>query len=180
MINRSLPADNVLEEILALQEHIKRIGLKCSLPLAEPESKAYGAFSFSIGANKVIYRVARITPAKVGQFVTVWKRQGEGPIQPYDLADEIAFFIISVSNHNEKGLFIFPKPTLLSKGIITGHHKEGKRGIRVYPPWDKAVNKQAQKTQQWQLAYFLDLAGEVFDTERVKTLLNLRVTLLKG
>jgi hypothetical protein len=166
-------AAKTLSNILSLQQHLERIGLTCTTPIPEPESKEYGAFTFKIGANKVIYRVAKITPAKVGQFVTVWKRQGEGPIQPYDLADEIAFFIISVSNHNEKGLFIFPKLTLLSKGIITGHHKEGKRGIRVYPPWDKAVNKQAQKTQQWQLAYFLDLSGEVFDTERVKTLLNI-------
>lgn len=43
---------------------------------------------------------------------------------------------------------------LVDKGIITGKNKEGKRGIRVYPPWDKPNNKQAIKNQSWQIRYF--------------------------
>jgi hypothetical protein len=27
----------------------------------------------------------------------------------------------------------------------------------VYPPWDIVVNRQAQKTQKWQLEYFLEI-----------------------
>jgi hypothetical protein len=38
--------------------------------------------------------------------------------------------------------------------IISTHLKEGKRGMRVYPPWDLPSSKQAKKTQQWQLPYF--------------------------
>jgi hypothetical protein len=49
----------------------------------------------------------------------------------------------------------FLKSVLADKGIITKNGKEGKRGIRVYPPWDIATNKQAEKTQSWQTKYFL-------------------------
>jgi hypothetical protein len=44
---------------------------------------------------------------------------------------------------------------LADKGIITRNGKEGKRGIRVYPPWVITTNKQAEKTQNWQTKYFL-------------------------
>jgi len=46
---------------------------------------------------------------------------------------------------------------LADKEIITRNGKEGKRGIRVYPPWDIATNKQAEKTQNWQSNYFLTI-----------------------
>ena len=35
--------------------------------------------------------------------------------------------------------------------------KGGKRAIRVYPPWVKPVSKEAVRTQQWQLRYFLSI-----------------------
>ncbi|RYE38879.1 MAG: MepB domain containing protein, partial [Sphingobacteriales bacterium] len=38
--------------------------------------------------------------------------------------------------------------------ILSGNGKNGKRGFRVYPPWDLTENSQARKTQQWQLEYF--------------------------
>ncbi|TRW95625.1 MepB family protein [Flavobacterium gawalongense] len=41
--------------------------------------------------------------------------------------------------------------------MLTTDLKEGKRAIRVYPPWDTTTNKQAQKTQKWQLDYFLEI-----------------------
>jgi hypothetical protein len=44
---------------------------------------------------------------------------------------------------------------LADKGIITKNGKEGKRGIRVYPPWDIATNKQAEKTQRWQMLFLM-------------------------
>ena len=46
---------------------------------------------------------------------------------------------------------------LSQQGIISTNLKEGKRGIRVYPPWDLTISKQAQKTQKWQLEYFLEI-----------------------
>ncbi|HQE35321.1 MAG TPA: MepB family protein, partial [Flavobacterium alvei] len=49
------------------------------------------------------------------------------------------------------------KKVLVEKGIITQNGKSGKRGIRVYPPWDIPQNKQAEKTQNWQINYFLNI-----------------------
>jgi hypothetical protein len=46
---------------------------------------------------------------------------------------------------------------LFSKGVFSGNNKDGKRAIRVYPPWDVTTSKQAQQTQQWQLKYFLEI-----------------------
>jgi len=123
----------------------------------EPEGADYGAGIFEINALPVIWRVAKITPAKTGQFVTLWKRGEGGITQPFDLTDDFAFYIINARNDEHFGQFIFPKYILVEKGILSSGNKNGKRGIRVYPPWDQATNKQAQKTQQWQLDYFLEI-----------------------
>jgi hypothetical protein len=110
---------------------------------------------FKLNGLKIKFRVSKITPTKTGQFVTIWKRNQEGITQPFDLTDEIDFVIISSQNGNDFGQFIFPRFVLLDKGIMTGNDKEGKRGIRVYPPWDTVISKQAEKTQHWQAKFFL-------------------------
>ena len=53
-------------------------------------------------------------------------------------------------------LFVFPKSVLIAKEIVSDK-KEGKRAIRIYSPWDITMSKQAQKTQKWQLDYFLEI-----------------------
>ncbi|MES2680766.1 MAG: MepB family protein [Bacteroidota bacterium] len=123
----------------------------------EPESFEYGACTYNLNGLVVKFRVSKITPKKAGQFVTIWKRNEQGITQPFDETDELDFVIISSRNGTDFGQFIFPKAVLVDKRIITGKGREGKRGIRVYPPWDKANNKQAIKTQEWQLRYFVDL-----------------------
>jgi hypothetical protein len=136
---------------------------------AEEESADYGAAEFTIGTRLIKLRVAKITPTKVGQFVTFWKRIGKGPIQPYDCSDPFDLLIISVRAENHFGQFIFPKRVLCEKGIVSMGEKEGKRAMRVYPPWDKADNSQAKKTQAWQLEWFIEipekLAVDVPDNE---------------
>ena len=65
---------------------------------------------------------------------------------------------------------------LINKEIVSDK-KEGKRAIRVYPPWDIAINKQAQKTQKWQLNYFLEIPqNQQYDLDQTKlnSLLNNR------
>ena len=128
----------------------------CTPPIAEAESAEYAAYTFRINKRPVIYRAAKITPTKTGQFVTLWKRNGDGPIQPFDISDDIDLFIISTASGDKFGHFVFPKALLLDKKIISGSNNAGKRAIRVYPPWDATTNKQAQKTQQWQLPYLLE------------------------
>lgn len=121
------------------------------------ESVEYGACSFVLNEKIIQHRVSKITPTKSGQFVTLWKRNINGITQPFDFEDEIDLIIITARSSNNLGQFVFPKPVLANKGIITRNGKEGKRGIRVYPPWDTATSKQAEKTQNWQTDYFLTI-----------------------
>jgi hypothetical protein len=135
-------------------------GYECSIPIKEVEGAEYGAYTFEINALSVKFRVAKITPTKIGQFVTLWKRISKGPIQPFEYTDPIDLFIISTRKDNRFGQFVFPKSVLCEQGIISTNNKEGKRAIRVYPPWDETLSKQAQKTQKWQLDYFLEIPSD--------------------
>jgi hypothetical protein len=137
----------------------------------ENESSEYCALQFEINSRKILFRQAKITPTKIGQFVTIWKRNVEkNVIEPFDVSDEIDLFVINVKFENRFGQFVFPKSILIEKGIVTDK-KVGKRAIRVYPIWDLTDSKQAQKTQKWQLDYFLEIpvAGNL-DINRVKLL----------
>ena len=135
----------------------KPLNLSCTASVPESESTDYGACVFKLNGLNIRFRVAKITPTKIGQFVTLWKRIAKGPIQPYDALDAVDFFVISVRDKNNFGQFVFPKSILLEKDIFSKNGKGGKRGIRVYPAWDKALSSQAKKTQQWQLNYFLNM-----------------------
>lgn len=123
----------------------------------EAESEEYGAYTFELNNKRIKFRVAKITPTKVGQFVTLWKRKGDGPILPYDMADPIDLFVITVRHQQRFGQFVFPKTVLYEKGIVSQNNLGGKRAMRVYPAWDIANNRQAIKTQAWQLAYFFEV-----------------------
>jgi hypothetical protein len=137
----------------------------------EQESIEYGACTFSLNSSKVGFRIAKITPVKIGHFVTIWKRIGDGPIQPYDIQDSIEKFIISVRDGDNFGQFVFPKQVLYQHKIFADNGLGGKRGIRVYPPWALPDSRQAQKTQIWQLNYFLDASrGSLINYDRVKML----------
>ncbi|HEX4044432.1 MAG TPA: MepB family protein [Gammaproteobacteria bacterium] len=146
-------------------------GIKCSQPIMEKESAEYGACTFRVNDFSIRFGVSKITPTKIGQFVTLWKRIGNGPIQPYDISDPVDFIVVSVRKDNHFGQFIFPKAVLCKQNILSMNGKGGKRAIRVYPPWDKTLNRQAQKTQKWQMEYFLDMSPDKeIDHARVQML----------
>lgn len=149
----SIPPDLLLAKKLVYDA----LDFDCSQPQQETESSDYSAYRFKQNAKQICYREAKITPTKTGQFVTLWKRNTSGIIEPFDALDAIDCVIISVRKEALLGQFIFPKKVLLQKGIFSTSAREGKRATRVYPPWDKTTNKQAQKTQQWQLDYFLEI-----------------------
>lgn len=133
-------------------------GLEFSNLKLNPESVEYGACSFELKGQKVVHRISKITPTKTGQFVTIWKRNNKGITEPYDVSDDFNFIIITSKSGANFGQFIFPKSLLAEKGIVSQNGKNGKRGIRVYPPWDTAMNKQAEKTQAWQTKYFVHMS----------------------
>lgn len=138
---------------------------KCAFKITnfrnELESKEYDACQFELNGLTIISRNAKITPKKVGQFVTFWKRRKNEPIEPFRETDSIDFYIVNVRTENEFGQFVFPKSILIKKGIISTEKKEGKRAFRVYPKWDKVKSKQAKKTQEWQLNYFYKINNSI-------------------
>ncbi|MEU7132470.1 MepB family protein [Streptomyces sp. NPDC046261] len=146
-------------------------GFACSRPVPEPESAEYAAHGFTLDGMAVRFRVARTTPTKVGQFVTVWQRSAEGPIRPFDAEDGIDLFVISSRDSGHFGQFVFPREVLCERGIVSRNGTGGKRGFRVYPPWVTTTNRQARGTQAWQVNHFLPLGenGPV-DRERAQAL----------
>ena len=140
--------------LLSKESIFDRADLQMTSFQKENESEEYSAFRFQLNNKNICYREAKITPTKTGQFVTLWKRNQSGIIEPFDYSDAIDFVIVTVRKEKNWGQFIFPKKTLLEKGVFSTQNKEGIRATRVYPPWDETTSKQAQKTQKWQLDYF--------------------------
>jgi hypothetical protein len=160
----------VMEYVSRLNKMVfEKCGFQVSNLLLEKESVKYHACSFTINNQKVVYRKSKITPTKTGQFVTLWKRNKHGVTQPFDIDDPIDLVIINTQLDQNFGQFVFPRSVLMDKGIFSTKTKEGKRGFRIYPPWDKTSNKQAIKTQKWQLEYFVSNTTPI-DINRVKVL----------
>lgn len=136
------------------------------------ESLEYQACSFQMNSYEIIHRFSKITPTKIGQFVTIWKRNNKGITTPFDVLDSFDFIIITCKSDENLGQFVFPKAVLLEKGILNNSNNTGKRGIRVYPTWDNPTSKQAIKTQSWQTKYFyLITENNVSNLEFVKKML---------
>lgn len=159
--------------LLAKELVYKPSGLVLQNLKTEDESEDYGASEFTINNYSINFRVGKITPTKVGQFVTFWKRIGKGPILPYEFNDSFDFLVVSVRAENHFGQFVFPKAVLCEKGIVSCNGKEGKRAMRIYPPWDKTDNSQAKKTQAWQLQYFIKFSEGNIDFARMRYLLDI-------
>ena len=151
--------NNVHQDLLIAQEYAyKPSGLAIQSFIKEGEGQEYNAAGFDLNGMGVKFRTGKITPTKIGQFVTLWKRPSGGPIKPYDTADGVDFFVVSVrSPQGRLGQFVFSQAVLVAQGIMSQGGKGGKLAIRVYPAWDKAENAQAKKTQAWQLNYFFEI-----------------------
>jgi hypothetical protein len=145
----------------------------CSLQITnfrlETDCKEYDGCQFELNNLSIISRKAKITPKKVGQFVTFWKRNKSGIIEPFQENDTIDFYVVNVKSNYLFGQFVFPKSVLISQGIISTENKEGKRAFRVYPIWDIPESKQAKRAQKWQLNYFFEI-NESTDLNRAKKL----------
>ena len=161
-VQNAIARTKISTEIQQMDKNLNQIKTeiydKCSLEISdfkiETESKEYDACRFQLNGLNIFSRNAKITSKKAGQFVTFWKRNENRPIEPFDENDQIDFYAVNVRTENQFGQFIFPKSVLIKKGIISTEKKEGKRAFRVYPNWDSVKNKQAERTQKWQLNYF--------------------------
>lgn len=174
-----LPLIAVIEKFLlshddfysAQQYAYRPSGLLCKNFLPDSNGQKYGGGSFEINNRYCKFRVGKITPKKIGQFVTLWKRP-ETRIVPYDMKDTIDFFVIHVRNSERLGQFVFPKSVLYEKGYIAHNGNGGKLALRVYPPWDKPNSLQAQKTQEWQCKFFFEITKTEIDSNRIKELFS--------
>ncbi len=142
---------------------------KVSNVIIDKESQEYEGCEFLLDEKIIIFRTYKITPKKIGQFVTFWKRNQKGITEPFSENDTINYYVINVQFENKTGQFVFPKSVLIENEILSTSKKDGKRGFRVYPIWDKTINKQAVKTQKWQLNYFFEI-NENLDFSLVKKL----------
>lgn len=138
----------------------EKLHLRISSYQKEREGKEYEACQFVVNQHRIICRKAKLTPKKKGVFVTFWKRIGTGPIAPFHEMDSFNFYAIHVSLKTTEGVFIIPKSELLNHHLISSTQKEGKRGFRMYLPWETDLNKQATKSQAWQRQYYFDLKDE--------------------
>ena len=162
----------IFDELNTLNNQVYKV---CKFKLTEPqiddESAEYHACNFKINNKFVKYRIAKITPTKTGQFVTIWKRKPKKPIQPYDVSDDIDLFVVTVKTKNNLGQFVFSKSTLVKQKVLSVNGKGGKRALRVYPPWDKVTSAQAKKTQEWQLKFFVEIPkNKKIDIQKFKDL----------
>lgn len=150
----------------------KLCNLACNeKPKSESESQEYCAYTFTLSNVQIKFRVAKTTPTKVGQFVTIWKRVGNGPIMPCDLSDSTDIYIVCVQEGKNVGQFVFPKSALASQNVLSRSGKGGKRAIRVYAPWVRTESSQAHATKEWQNKYFINLTDpKKIDLEHVRKL----------
>ncbi|GIN74250.1 mep operon protein MepB [Bacillus sp. J14TS2] len=126
----------------------------------EKQNAKYGAGTFQLSSKTVRFRVANVTPTKVGQFVAFWEKDEDNKNQPYSYDEAPDLLVITTfKNEHEFGQFIFPKEILLKQNILRSASTKGKMAIRVYPSWDSPSSKQAMKTQNWQLPYFVDMCN---------------------
>ena len=163
--------NQLASELFLIKEMVYDIcNFEVSNLIIDSESEEYQACSFQLNSFQIIHRLSKITPTKIGQFVTIWKRNDKGITAPFDISDNFDFIIITSKKGENMGQFVFPKSALLEKGIISNNNSSGKRGIRVYPTWDIPTSKQALKTQNWQTKYFYSIDKESLDIEFVKEL----------
>ncbi|WP_077318275.1 MepB family protein [Virgibacillus proomii] len=139
--------------------------LTLELVQEERQNSKYGAGTFKLSsglASKSIrFRVANITPTKIGQFVAFWEKDRNNKNQPYSFEEAHDLLVITTfKNDKEFGQFIFPKEILFKQNILRSSSTKGKMAIRVYPRWDIPTSKQAMKTQEWQLPYFVDMSDQ--------------------
>lgn len=146
-------------------------GLVITNVVSEQESADYAGHSLRVDGLACRFRVAKTTPTKNGQFVTLWRRSKEGPIRPFGDGDDLDLVIVSVGSDEHSGQFVFPRRALVAHGILSRPGREGKRAFRVYPPWVATESAQAARTQRWQAEHFLELApGRLSDGARVREL----------
>lgn len=125
----------------------------------EQQNLEYGAGVFQLNGQSVRFRVAKITPTKIGQFVAFWEKGAKNKNQAFSEENAPDLLVIHTVSKDQQafGQFVFPKDILVKYNILKSPTTKGKMAMRVYPSWDAPTSKQAITTQKWQLPYFVEL-----------------------
>ncbi|WP_314590454.1 MepB family protein [Paenibacillus terrigena] len=147
--------------------------LKINSIREETQNSEYGAGIFQLNSKSVRFRVAKITPTKIGQFVAFWEKDFDNKNQAFSYENATDLLVINTftSNNQYFGQFVFPKELLVKQNILKTATAKGKMAIRVYPSWDTPTSKQAIATQKWQLPYFITVNNN--DSLQIQELLKL-------
>ncbi|WP_431028886.1 MepB family protein [Lysinibacillus sp. LZ02] len=126
--------------------------------IEETQNAEYGAGIFQLNCKSIRFRVAKITPTKIGQFVAFWEKDDKNKNQAFSFEKAPDLLVINTFTDDQRfGQFVFPKEVLVKQNILKTATKKGKMAMRVYPSWDTPTSKQAIATQKWQLPYFVHL-----------------------
>ncbi|MFP7492876.1 MepB family protein [Terribacillus saccharophilus] len=137
--------------------------------ITEAHNQEYEGMLIQLEDTTYRSRLAKATPKKKGYFVVFWEKDENNKNQAYSFLESPAKVIISIMDENLRGQFVFPKSILLKKGILRSENSKGKMAIRVYPAWERELNKTAAQTQKWQQKYFVDLTDD-FHKEKLEAL----------
>ncbi len=129
-----------------------------------PQAVAYSGCSFVLTdatgkQTRAVFRAAKVTPTKAGLFVTLWIRGKDGQTRPYRATDGIDVLYVAAHTADGYGYFRFTAADLLKAKILAGDASAGKRGFRLYTPWDTSLNRTAQNTWSWQQHCFTVLSS---------------------
>ncbi|MEB7792166.1 MepB family protein [Enterococcus faecalis] len=152
-----------------IQELLATISVKMTDLQLETQNSEYEGFTFIANNHTYRSRLAKITPKKVGYFVTFWEKDVSNKNQAYSYQESPDSVIITIIDGEKVGQFLFPKEILLQKSVLRYNDCPGKMAIRVYPTWVTGLNATARKTQKWQSQYFIDLSITI-DSKTLKSL----------
>lgn len=124
----------------------------------EKQNAEYAGCLFHLNHKSIRFRISKITPNKIGQFVSFWEKDDNMQNQAFSYDAAPGLLVITCIDDNKLGQFIFPKEILLKEKILKTQSQIGKMAMRVYPIWDTPESNQAKKSQMWQLQYFVDLS----------------------
>lgn len=119
------------------------------------------------------FRVAKITPKKLGGFVALWKKDTSHKNVPYQYED-FQLCLVFIQEQLNTGVFVFTNQIMYYHKLLSAHDGGiGKLGFRVYPDWVCLDSKAAQKTQSWQTKYFINFANDLgSNIAKLQSILN--------
>lgn len=123
----------------------------------EPFNHQYEAATFNYNNQSYRSRMAKKTPTKEGYFVTCWTKDGNNRNRPFNMDETTDYLAVVIEDNDLKGVFIFPRQSLMDYSVSTTKNRQGKMAFRVYPKWCQNLNNTALKTQQWQSTYFYQI-----------------------